>query len=81
MTEHFYTFPQSYGAHLHLVPRLRMHGATPLLLSAFIACTRTTLTFTEFLHFSSKNDGLNKVVKQAAAPDAYKHAFSLLFDM
>jgi hypothetical protein len=37
--------------------------------------------FTEFLHFSSKNDGLNQIVKQAAAPDVYKHAFSLLFGM
>jgi hypothetical protein len=38
-------------------------------------------TFTEFLHFSSKNDGLNQAVKQFAAPHAYKHAFALLFGM
>jgi len=47
-TEHFYTFPQSYRAHLHLVPRLRMHGATILLPSAFTACTRTTLPLLNF---------------------------------
>jgi len=38
-------------------------------------------TFTEFLQFSSKNDGLSQAVKQAAAPDVYRHAFSLLFGM
>jgi len=74
VTDHFYTFPQSFRAHQHLVPRLRMHGATPLL-PASIARS-DNFTFTEFLQFS---DGLNQVVKQAAAPDVYKHAFSLLF--
>jgi len=42
---------------------------------------RDNFTFNELLQFSSNNNGLNQAVKHAAAPDVYKHAFSLLFDM
>jgi hypothetical protein len=42
---------------------------------------RDNFTFSEFLQFSSNNGGLNQVVKYAAAPDVYKHAFSLRFGM
>jgi hypothetical protein len=62
--------------HLHLVPKLGMNGAVPLLpLQVLVKCKRANLTFTNYLPEIIENSAVTEL--RQCVPE-YFHIFDLL---